>query len=638
VVLLVLLTTGCGSGRGPSTGEPVATSSSELKGVTLKSITVGPTPTTLFAGGTESLTATGNYSDGSTQDLTDTATWTSSDVNVATVSATGGVTAIDHGSATITAQSGTVKGKSTVKVSVTLTSIAVTPGSTTLPANATQALEATAFYDNGSTKNLTSTVTWTSSDTTIATVTSAGLVVTVAPGTATISATTSASSDGAVTGTATIVVDSATISSVAVTPAKKTIPAGTSQQLKATATYSDGTKLVLEPPVVSWSSADTSIATVSAAGLATGVTPGGPVAITATSPGSTVTGAAQLTVSDAKLVSIAVTPAGASIGLDYVQQFTATGTYTDQSTMDLTAEVIWASSAPAVATISNVAGSNGLETGVGAGVTTISATDPTTTIAGSTQLTVFVPLYLQYFAAPFLPPGLGGGLDIYGGQTGNGSEGWDPSNPGAFQYDPAWDMPGTTITLAQAEAILGPSVTVDDVYYGVNNQSWGANSEIDALTNPTTGAITDLILCSACGPNPGAYTGTMTFQSADGTTVYTLTMNEPIQSSTTGAVLFDWNTTDTGGPEPDMVDTANELYDALLATFAPGVEPDGDCTSTTYASTGLAECTLGNNQGAGGYLYFPRFNLALFVTDPTLTDPYDSSAIIVLDMSNPAAQ
>src|SRR5580693_2102752 len=117
VVLLVLLTTGCGSGRGPSTGEPVATSSSELGGVTLRSITVSPTPTTLFAGETESLTATGNYSDGSTQDLTDTASWTSSNVNVATVSATGGVTAVDHGSATITAQSGTVKGRATVKVS-----------------------------------------------------------------------------------------------------------------------------------------------------------------------------------------------------------------------------------------------------------------------------------------------------------------------------------------------------------------------------------------------------------------------------------------------------------------------------------------------------------------------------------------
>ena len=144
VCLLAAL--GCTSSTSrSSSGEPVGSTSSELTGVTLKSIAVTPSPTTLFAGVTEALTATGFDSDASTQNLTDTATWTSSNPNVATVSATGVVTTVSHGTATITAQSGTVKGKATVKVSVTLMSVAVTPPSTTLPANATQTLKATGF-------------------------------------------------------------------------------------------------------------------------------------------------------------------------------------------------------------------------------------------------------------------------------------------------------------------------------------------------------------------------------------------------------------------------------------------------------------------------------------------------------------
>src|SRR5581483_3656965 len=73
------------------------------------------------------------------------------------------------------------------------------------------------------------------------------------------------------------------------------------------------------------------------------------------------------------LVSIGVSPATASIGPGATQQFTATGIYSDGSTDDLTTSVTWSSSDPGVATISNLAGSQGLATGVGAGSTTIAA-------------------------------------------------------------------------------------------------------------------------------------------------------------------------------------------------------------------------------------------------------------------------
>jgi hypothetical protein len=84
----------------------------------------------------------------------------------------------------------------------------------------------------------------------------------------------------------------------------------------------------------------------------------------------------------ATLTSIAVTPANPSIQAGATQQFTATGTYSDNSTANVTSQVTWASSSTAVATIS----STGLATGVAAGTTTISAVQ--SGITGTTILTV----------------------------------------------------------------------------------------------------------------------------------------------------------------------------------------------------------------------------------------------------------
>src|SRR5262245_41212124 len=70
------------------------------------------------------------------------------------------------------------------------------------------------------------------------------------------------------------------------------------------------------------------------------------------------------------LQSIAVTPANPSIAKGATQQFTATGTFSDNSKQDLTNQVTWASATTSVATIT----SSGLATGVGTGTSTISAT------------------------------------------------------------------------------------------------------------------------------------------------------------------------------------------------------------------------------------------------------------------------
>ena len=295
---------------------------------------------------------------------------------------TGLVAAFAPGSATIYAQRGTVKGKATVKVLLTLLAITINPSSPNLPANTTQALTVTGTYNNSATKALTSGVTWTSSNTSVATVSSLGQLVAIAQGTATITASASPGG-GVVKGTAFVTVNNAAIMSVAVTPAIKKLPNGSSQQFTATATFSDGTKHVLLPPVVTWSSSSPSVAAITSAGVATGAALG-TTTITAQHVASGRSGTAKLTVTAATLVSVAVTPVNPTAIAGMTQPFAATGTYSDGTTLDITNQATWSVATTAVATNSSA----GVATAVAPGSTTVTATDPKTKKAGTTTLTV----------------------------------------------------------------------------------------------------------------------------------------------------------------------------------------------------------------------------------------------------------
>lgn len=108
--------------------------------------------------------------------------------------------------------------------------------------------------------------------------------------------------------------------------------------------------------------------------------------VTVTSCGSGGSGGSSTTT--ANLVSISVTPANLSIDSGATGQFTAIGTYSDNTTKDITASVTWSSSNTAVATISNSTGSNGLATTLVMGTTTITA--GLSGISNSTLLTVLL--------------------------------------------------------------------------------------------------------------------------------------------------------------------------------------------------------------------------------------------------------
>ena len=108
---------------------------------TLTSITVTPTNPSVAAGNQLQFTATGNYSDGSHQNLTASATWTSSAPTVATIASGGLATGVAVGTTTIQAASGTINGSTTLTVTPpVLLSITVTPADPSIAAGTQSAI------------------------------------------------------------------------------------------------------------------------------------------------------------------------------------------------------------------------------------------------------------------------------------------------------------------------------------------------------------------------------------------------------------------------------------------------------------------------------------------------------------------
>ena len=164
-------------------------------GVTLKSIAVTPMSPSIVAGNTQQFTATGTYSDNSTKNITTSVTWKSSNTAFATIgTASGLATGVAAGTTEITATQGSVVSPNdpltVTAATVTLKSIAVTPASPNLGIGNTLQFTATGKYSDNSTKNITSSVTWASSNTLFATIgISSGLAAGVAVGTTEITAT-----------------------------------------------------------------------------------------------------------------------------------------------------------------------------------------------------------------------------------------------------------------------------------------------------------------------------------------------------------------------------------------------------------------------------------------------------------------
>ena len=355
------------------------------------SIHISPSPISMAAGNSTQLTANAVYTDGSIQDVTSQATWSSSASTVVSVDAAGLAKAVSQGSATITATVGSLSGTVNATVTAaTLKSIAVTPSTASIAMGETQAFTANAIFSDGSSTDITKSVTWSSSAGTVAAVDATGLATGLATGSASITATSST-----ISGSASLTVTAATLTSIDISPDGDFIPVGGQDQLTLTGTYTDGTTQTLT--TATWSSSDSTLASVDSTGLVTGVADSAGNAVTITAQAGGLTSTTTIFVTSAIAESITITPVTASIASGTTQQFTVNGIFSDGSIQPLTAGLSWSSSAPSVASISNA----GLATGASAGNATITATYGSMT--ASATLTVTAATLKQIVVTPPAP-------------------------------------------------------------------------------------------------------------------------------------------------------------------------------------------------------------------------------------------
>jgi hypothetical protein len=261
----------------------------------------------------------------------------------------------------------------------TLQSLSITPDNPNIPKGTNQQFTATGNFSDNSVLDMTSQVTWDSSAISKATIDTSGLAHSIGVGSSTITARLGAFSDATI-----LTVTPAVLESIMIGPLNWTMDPGAIGQFWATGTFSDWSRKDLTA-IVTWSSSDEAIAAISNVAGSNGM-------VTAYKTGTTTITAASGNISSsttltlAKLLSIAVTPSDPAITKGSNQQFTATGTFSDGGSQDITRMVSWNSSNTDVATISSATGSQGYATSGPSGTTTISAEFDGVT--GSTTLTV----------------------------------------------------------------------------------------------------------------------------------------------------------------------------------------------------------------------------------------------------------
>ena len=204
------------------------------------------------------------------------------------------------------------------------------------------------------------TVTWTSSDEGVATVDANGMVTAVAPGTATITATTNDGSN--LTAACTVTVKPAVVPATSVTlnETSAEVTVGETLQLTATVLPENASN-----PTVTWSSSDDAIATVDANGLVTAVAAGTATITASTNDGSNLSASCEVIVKQLA-VSLTLDKTAAEVTVGETLRLNATVAPDNTSNPAVT----WASSNDAVATVD----ANGLVTAVAAGTATITAT------------------------------------------------------------------------------------------------------------------------------------------------------------------------------------------------------------------------------------------------------------------------
>jgi len=384
----------------PLTGLASAQTSNLVVRGTPTGVIMSPTSDKVPIGVTDVFKARATFDDGTDQNISEQCDWSILNPALASVDnvnpGKGAVTGIALGNTTVKASCNGTVATGTVQVIGHLMSVSVTPNPFSAESSVEKQFRASGLYDDGSTKDLTRSLDWSSSNPTVATVDNdndKGNVSMLAKGMTNISA----SDDNGHSGLAALTVIGDLTNLAIVTPKSfsGTLRGSTAVRFQAQGTFSDGSKQFLTGKIV-WSSSNPNIARVSNdpadVGTITGGNTEGPVTITVTSSvNQQVFATLQVTVKGI-LTSFSLTPTSLTIPLNQTRPVAAKASYNDGvQGVTVTKSVTYQSSNTAVAQVSNTPGSQGIVTAAGHGSASISAVDPSTGKPSSNNVAVTVP-------------------------------------------------------------------------------------------------------------------------------------------------------------------------------------------------------------------------------------------------------
>ena len=403
--------------------DPVSNQSTSLEietlGRTLDRIEISPiTNQEVPLGQTLQFSATAHFTDKSADPVTDIVTWESSGPQSVSISNAAGskglATAIQSGDSVITAAyvvNGTKASSNSVVVragAATLQTVEIKPTTVvSLALGRSQKLTADGVFSDGTRRDISALVNWRSGNSSIVSVGNSagtkGVVTSVAEG-GPISITATEPRTGKFASKP-VSVTGITFDGISIVPAGPVAgPIGiTYKDLRADAVFSDGSGQPITEDV-QWRSSNDAIATVSnEPGTKGYVYPRalGQVTITASAAGVT-SNQVIFTVDTATLQSIAISPSTPQgIKVDDTVQFSATGTYSDGMTRNISDSVLWESSDPKIALITNNAPNKGKLVGKGPGLAIVTASKEGSTSPPSPPTEVVVTTG---------PGGIGGGF------------------------------------------------------------------------------------------------------------------------------------------------------------------------------------------------------------------------------------
>jgi trimeric autotransporter adhesin len=328
-------------------------------------VTVVPAANQIEIGRTQQLTVTVKNQKDSVM-TGQVVTWASSNNAVATVNAAGLVTAVTRGSATITATTGGKSGTATIFViDPTVATVTVT-ATVPSPFFVGATVQASAVSKDGANNTLAGVVvTWTSSDTSVSTVSSTGLITAKKAGSAVITATA-----GGKSGTLTVTPSLVPVSSLTLA-ASGDAKVGRTITLLPTLKNASGATLPNTQRVLVWASTDTTVATVDAAGVLLGMSVG---TTRATCIVENKVAFLDVAVTEVGISYVVVTPDSADVAVGASKEFVAKAYAADSLALGV-AELngrsfTWVSGDNTKVAVS----SSGLVIGIAAGKTTVTAT------------------------------------------------------------------------------------------------------------------------------------------------------------------------------------------------------------------------------------------------------------------------